>query len=603
MSRRSAQSEAARWLRLLPVALIALPGLGAGEFPVAVAHRGGKAARPENTLPGYDHSLDAGVEWLEIDVWLSSDGVPVCHHDATLNRTTNGTGLVYEKTLAELKLLDAGSWFGPVWAGTEIPTLEEAALLIKGRGKIVFDIKQPDYSPAIVQVLEDTGFPPEDVVVWDRVGAATSFLELMPGASRISPILPQIDWEDRIYQRALAGDLGVTVGYLGADKAYVDLVHSYGLLAMTHVVASAHYERMVGVGTDIIVAHNASTLLGALPTAAAECSNGLDDDGDGDFDYPDDSGCFGPEDRAEDAACSDGLDNDGDGDFDHPDDAGCFASYSQIEDPACSDGVDNNQDGEIDFPDDPGCFAAFDRGEQASCADGLDNDGDGLVDFPEDPGCWNVSSETENPECDDQLDNDGDGLIDGDDTHCFETYDYSERGNFPACDDGVDGDGDGLMDYPEDPQCTSLGDVSELPQCSDGVDNDLDGFTDFGSDPECLSAESLSEGLPDSDDDTIVDPLDNCLNKPNPTQLDTNGDGFGNACDADYSDDGLVSAPDFIDLAAGFGRITGQPGYSEDLDANGDGAIGAAEFVLLSGSYGGPPGPSGLPCAGTVPCP
>jgi hypothetical protein len=80
-------------------------------------------------------------------------------------------------------------------------------------------------------------------------------------------------------------------------------------------------------------------------------------------------------------------------------------------------------------------------------------------------------------------------------------------------------------------------------------------------------------------------------------------DGFGNACDADYNNDLFVGGPDFLALGMSFGATSGDPAYDRDLDANGDGVIGGPEFLLLGGSFGKPPGPSGLACAGSVPCP
>jgi len=169
------------------------------------------------------------------------------------------------------------------------------------------------------------------------------------------------------------------------------------------------------------------------------------------------------------------------------------------------------------------------------------------------------------------------------------------------CDDGRDNDGDGLSDD-ADPECVWAGDDSEEPACSDGIDNDFDGLTDFGEDPDCMSADGLAE-VPDLDGDGIGDSEDNCLDMPNTSQLDTDADGFGNACDADYNNDLIVAGPDFIDLSGAQGSVEGEPNYAEEFDADGDGSIGGTEFILLSSSYAGPPGPSGLACAGTAPCP
>ncbi|MDW8065871.1 MAG: glycerophosphodiester phosphodiesterase family protein [Anaerolineae bacterium] len=93
--------------------------------PLNLAHRGANRMAPENTLRAFRLALEQGADGLELDVHLSRDGVPVVLHDADLRRTTNGSGWVWEKTVAELKALDAGGWMDPRFAGERIPTLEE----------------------------------------------------------------------------------------------------------------------------------------------------------------------------------------------------------------------------------------------------------------------------------------------------------------------------------------------------------------------------------------------------------------------------------------------------------------------------------------------
>ena len=99
--------------------------------PLVYAHRGGAALRPENTLAAFDHGLSLGADGLELDVHLSRDGIVVVHHDATLERTTNGHGRVEDCAAAELAALDAGCRFSPgsggqpyAAAGIGVPTLE-----------------------------------------------------------------------------------------------------------------------------------------------------------------------------------------------------------------------------------------------------------------------------------------------------------------------------------------------------------------------------------------------------------------------------------------------------------------------------------------------
>ncbi len=94
-------------------------------MPTVVGHRGAAAHAPENTIEGIRVAAAQGVTAVEVDVKLTKDGHPVLMHDERVDRTTNGTGAVTEHTLAELKQLDAGGWFGPKFAGARVPDLGE----------------------------------------------------------------------------------------------------------------------------------------------------------------------------------------------------------------------------------------------------------------------------------------------------------------------------------------------------------------------------------------------------------------------------------------------------------------------------------------------
>lgn len=107
---------------------------------LVVAHRGYSSKAPENTMAAFELALEAGADGLELDVHLTKDGEVIVIHDHTLERTTNGTGIVEEHTLAELQQLDAGSWFGPEFKGEKLPTLRQVCELIKGRD-LLFNIE------------------------------------------------------------------------------------------------------------------------------------------------------------------------------------------------------------------------------------------------------------------------------------------------------------------------------------------------------------------------------------------------------------------------------------------------------------------------------
>jgi glycerophosphoryl diester phosphodiesterase len=113
--------------------------------PWIIAHRGFRAKYPENTLVAFQAALDAGVTMIELDVTHTRDGKLVVMHDITLDRTTNGRGPVNGYFLKELKKLDAGSWFNPVFASQHVPELEEVLELVQGKALINIEIKpNPD---------------------------------------------------------------------------------------------------------------------------------------------------------------------------------------------------------------------------------------------------------------------------------------------------------------------------------------------------------------------------------------------------------------------------------------------------------------------------
>lgn len=129
-----------------------------------IAHRGYSAIAPENTLAAFSTAIQKGANSIELDVQLSSDGIFVIIHDSTLDRTTNGTGNVREKTLEQLRALDAGSWFAPQFSSERIPTLQEVLYTLKVQTDsdglkqyIYLDVKQDEpWSSSEVSELVQT---------------------------------------------------------------------------------------------------------------------------------------------------------------------------------------------------------------------------------------------------------------------------------------------------------------------------------------------------------------------------------------------------------------------------------------------------------------
>lgn len=127
-----------------------------GRRTRVIAHRGFSGNAPENTLAAIREAIVVGADMVEIDVTLSSDGKIVVIHDETLDRTTNGTGLVSEQAFADLEKLDAGSWFGPRFAGEPIPTLGQVLAEVNGKILLNIEIKSEAVERGIAAEVVET---------------------------------------------------------------------------------------------------------------------------------------------------------------------------------------------------------------------------------------------------------------------------------------------------------------------------------------------------------------------------------------------------------------------------------------------------------------
>lgn len=155
-----------------------------------VAHRGASTERPENTLAALHQAIAVGATATEVDVRTSKDGKLFLLHDSTLDRTTSGKGKATDLTLAELKKLDAGSWFDPKYRNQHIPTLAEA--LLAGRGKIdlLLDLKEQgnSYAEHVAAEVRKFGDPKKTIVGVRSVEQAKLFRRLLPEARQLGLI-------------------------------------------------------------------------------------------------------------------------------------------------------------------------------------------------------------------------------------------------------------------------------------------------------------------------------------------------------------------------------------------------------------------------------
>jgi glycerophosphoryl diester phosphodiesterase len=151
---------------------------------LVIAHRGASGNAPENTMAAFRKAVALGATFIETDLQLSRDARFVAIHDATVNRTTNGQGAVHDMTLAELRRLDAGSWFGSEFAGERIPTLEEILEFSKKNDVVFYLELKPGGSwggeHALVGALRDSGEIARALVISFDAGIVLNLRKIEP---------------------------------------------------------------------------------------------------------------------------------------------------------------------------------------------------------------------------------------------------------------------------------------------------------------------------------------------------------------------------------------------------------------------------------------
>ncbi|MER6345669.1 glycerophosphodiester phosphodiesterase [Streptomyces sp. NPDC001595] len=262
------------------------PAGAAVARPVVIAHRGASAYAPENTLAAVDKAAELGIDWVENDVQRTKDGELVVIHDDSLRRTTDVEAVfpdrapwqVKDFTAAEIARLDAGSWFGPAYAGARVPTLKKYLRRVESHDqKLLLEIKKPELYPGIerdtLKVLANEGWldrrhVASRLVVQSfsadsmrtvhalRPGVRTGFLGTPPVAE-----LPEYA---RFVDQVNPPYSSVSVGYVAAVQAFTG-PHDLRLQVSTWTVDTADIARTVaGSGVDGIISNRPDVVREAL---------------------------------------------------------------------------------------------------------------------------------------------------------------------------------------------------------------------------------------------------------------------------------------------------------------------------------------------------
>ena len=240
--------------------------------PLLGGHRGNPAEEPENTLASFRSALDLGCDMVECDVHMAADGELVVIHDETVDRTTNGSGLVRDLTVAQLRQLDAGQ-------GERLPLLDELLQLVAGRAGFVIELKRgpkpyPGFDGLLVERLRRFGMIGQSAVI--------SFEhEWVAAMKRMEP-----DLQCGLLEVAPTGDPAELLGRTGADvysphfsaasRDLVDRVHAQGgFFGVWTVDDEASLQQSLEAGVDAIFTNRPRQIGPLVHAAVARLNNPL----------------------------------------------------------------------------------------------------------------------------------------------------------------------------------------------------------------------------------------------------------------------------------------------------------------------------------------
>lgn len=234
--------------------------------PLIIAHRGFSSLAPENTLVAYRKAIEVGAEMAECDTYLTKDGVPILLHDRTLKRTTGTDAPPRALTLEEIQKLDAGKWKDPEYAGERVPTLKELMTLVKGKLRLVIEIKEHEIEEPVLKVIHESGVPLEELMIF------SFYYDVVEKMAKLEPLLPTT-WlvgdlpydragRHEVIRQALAARCSaVGLPYERAEPTFLRSAHKAGLQVFVWTVDEpADMKYLLRIGADAIITNKPDVL-------------------------------------------------------------------------------------------------------------------------------------------------------------------------------------------------------------------------------------------------------------------------------------------------------------------------------------------------------
>ena len=243
-----------------------------GQAGFVAGHRGDGEGAPENTLPAFELAIASDAEFVETDIQLTADGVPVLMHDWVVDRTTNGTGPVWGMTYDRLSQLDAGSWYDPAYVDTRVPTLEQLLELLQPSGKrAILELKGAWTAPQ-AQIVTDMLY---DYGMRERALLAGFDLLTVQALRDVAPDVPRV-----IITHTVVGDPAILATACGAvaivtsldfiqnDPGAVGRIHNAGLGVLLYTLNDSEtWAQALALGVDGMITDRPDTLDRWLATA------------------------------------------------------------------------------------------------------------------------------------------------------------------------------------------------------------------------------------------------------------------------------------------------------------------------------------------------
>jgi glycerophosphoryl diester phosphodiesterase len=239
---------------------------------LVIGHRGASVSAPENTLAAFALAMAVGADAMECDVRATIDRVPIILHDATVDRTSTGSGDVASMTLAELQAFDASSG-REAYRGERVPTLEQLLGLVAGRAFMVLEFKSMDSVEPSAPIVRTAGAARWSTAWSFRPEILAELRRHLPELSRSLLIGTGDDWDGRLATAIELGCIAVSLRQDLVDGDRVASAKARGLSFFTWTAdAPDDWRRLVDAGVDGIVTNDPKGLREYLDTGAGSRS-------------------------------------------------------------------------------------------------------------------------------------------------------------------------------------------------------------------------------------------------------------------------------------------------------------------------------------------